>query len=53
MHLDPELPSIVSSLLTILLVGVVLHHMRQPHVVGYHYVGIICGTSLLHTFMPS
>ena len=43
MHLDPALPSIVSTLLTILLVGMGLHRMKLPHVVSYIFTGIILG----------
>ena len=43
MHLDPALPTIVGALLAILLMGMLLHHLKQPHVVGYLITGIILG----------
>lgn len=43
MHLDPALPTIVGALLAILLMGMLLHRLKQPHVVGYLITGIILG----------
>jgi len=43
MHLDPALPTLVGALLAILLVGLVLHRLKQPHVVAYLITGIILG----------
>ena len=43
MHLDPSLPSVVGALLAILLAGVILTRLRQPHVVGYLVTGILLG----------
>lgn len=47
MHLDPALPALVGALLAILLVGLVLHRLRQPHVVAYLLTGIILGPRVL------
>lgn len=43
MHLDPALPYVVGSLLAILIMGMILHHLKQPHVVGYLIAGILLG----------
>ena len=48
MHLDPALPYIVGSLLVILLMGLLLHRLKQPHVVGYLIVGILLGPNVLN-----
>ncbi|MDH5178199.1 MAG: cation:proton antiporter [Gammaproteobacteria bacterium] len=47
MHLDPALPSIVGGLLVILLVGMILHRLRQPHVVAYLLTGIMLGPQMI------
>jgi K+:H+ antiporter len=43
MHIDPALPYVVATLLSILLVSIFLKYIRQPHVVAYLAVGIILG----------
>ena len=47
MHLDPILPVIVGILFTIILVGQLLHRMKQPYVVGYLITGIILGPHVI------
>lgn len=47
MHLDPALPTIVAALLAILLVGIVLHRFKQPHVVAYLLTGIVLGPHVI------
>ena len=47
MHLDPALPTLVGALLAILLVGLVLHRLKQPHVVAYLITGIILGPHVI------
>jgi CPA2 family monovalent cation:H+ antiporter-2 len=43
MHLDPIMPYLVGAALTIVLVGLLLRHLRQPHVVAYLLTGIALG----------
>ena len=43
MHLDPILPYAVGALLAILILGLLLRSLRQPHVVGYLIAGVILG----------
>jgi len=43
MHLDPIMPYLVGALLAILLLGIILHRLKQPHVIGYLIAGIIMG----------
>jgi CPA2 family monovalent cation:H+ antiporter-2 len=43
MHLDPILPYTVGALLAILLLGLLLRSLKQPHVVGYLIAGVILG----------
>lgn len=45
MHMDPIMPALVGSLFGILLVGLVLHRLRQPTVVGYLLAGVLLGPS--------
>lgn len=47
MHLDPALPSLVAALFAILLVGIILHRFKQPHVVAYLLTGIILGPHVI------
>lgn len=47
MHLDPVLPTLVGALLAILIMGMILHRMKQPHVVGYLITGILLGPHVL------
>jgi len=41
MHLDPALSTLVGALLAILIMGIILNRMKQPHVVGYLITGVI------------
>lgn len=43
MHLDPIMPYLVGALFGILLLGIFLHRMKLPHVIGYLIGGIIMG----------
>ncbi len=43
MHLDPVLPYTVGALLAILILGLLLRSLKQPHVVGYLVAGVILG----------
>ena len=43
MHLDPSLPLLVEIIAITLLIGLLLHLIRQPQVVGYLIVGIAIG----------
>ena len=43
MHLDPVMPYLVGALFAILLLGLLLHRLKQPHVIGYLIAGIIMG----------
>lgn len=43
MHLDPVLPYTVGAFLAILILGLLLRSLKQPHVVGYLIAGVILG----------
>jgi K+:H+ antiporter len=43
MHLDPSLPPIVGALLGILLLGLLLKRIGQPHVIAYLLAGVVLG----------
>lgn len=43
MHLDPIMPYLVGAILAILLLGLLLRKLNQPHVVGYLIAGVILG----------
>jgi CPA2 family monovalent cation:H+ antiporter-2 len=43
MHLDPIMPTLVATLMAILIIGLLLRRMRLPHVVGYLITGIVLG----------
>jgi CPA2 family monovalent cation:H+ antiporter-2 len=43
MYLDPVLPYTVGALLAILVLGLLLRSLKQPHVVGYLIAGVILG----------
>jgi CPA2 family monovalent cation:H+ antiporter-2 len=45
MHLDPTLPAVVAALLGILLLGMALKRLGQPHVIGYLLAGMVLGPS--------
>lgn len=47
MHLDPLLPRLVGICLAVLLIGLVLRRLGQPHVVGYLLTGIAIGPAAL------
>jgi len=42
-HLDPAMPAAVGTLLVILLLGVALRALRQPHIIGYLLAGLLLG----------
>lgn len=43
MHLDPIMPTLVATLMAILVIGLLLRRIRLPHVIGYLLTGIILG----------
>jgi len=43
MHLDPIMPYLVGALFSILVLGIFLHRIKLPHVIGYLIAGIIMG----------
>lgn len=43
LHLDPQLPALVGALLFVLLLGLVLKRLGQPHVIAYLIAGVILG----------
>ena len=43
MHLDPVLPYTVGAIFAILILGLLLRSLKQPHVVGYLIAGVILG----------
>lgn len=43
MHLDPIMPYLVGAALTIVIVGLLLRRLRQPHVVAYLLTGVAMG----------
>lgn len=43
MHLDPAMPAIVGAVFIILLIGIALRLLQQPHVVAYLIAGIVLG----------
>jgi CPA2 family monovalent cation:H+ antiporter-2 len=43
MHLDPMMPYAVGAILAILVLGLLLRSIKQPHVVGYLIAGIVLG----------
>ena len=43
MHMDPAMPALVGSAALILVVGVVLVWLKQPHVVAYLVAGVLLG----------
>jgi CPA2 family monovalent cation:H+ antiporter-2 len=47
MHLDPLLPPLVAIALAILLIGLGLRALRQPHVVAYLLAGVMIGPGVL------
>ena len=56
MHLDPIMPYLVGALLAILMLGMILHRLKQPHVIGYLIAGIIMGPHglrLIHRLVVS
>jgi len=47
MHMDPIMPAIVGSITAILLIALIMHTLRQPHVIAYLLSGILLGPSVL------
>ena len=47
MHADPMLPVIVSIVLAILVAGIIVTRLHQPHMVAYLLVGLIAGPDVL------
>lgn len=43
MHLDPIMPYLVGTVLAIVVVGLLLRRLHQPHVVGYLITGVFLG----------
>jgi len=43
MHMDPIMPYLVGSVAGILLLGLVLRSLKQPHVVAYLIAGVVLG----------
>jgi len=41
--MDPILPTLVASIVGILLIAIIMHKLKQPNVVGYLIAGIILG----------
>ena len=50
MHMHPLLPSLVASIVVVLLVGTVVRRLGQPHVIAYLIVGVILGPMGLGLF---
>tara|TARA_R110002126_G_scaffold83146_3_gene203224 strand:- start:2315 stop:3487 length:1173 start_codon:yes stop_codon:yes gene_type:complete len=50
MHMHPLLPALVASIFVVLLVGAVVRHFGQPHVIAYLIVGVILGPAGLNLF---
>jgi len=47
MHADPAIPVFVAAILTILILGMIMKKLQQPHVLVYLLVGIILGPDVL------
>lgn len=47
MHTDPAMSKFVSTIFVILILGIVMRRLRQPHVLVYLLTGIILGPSVL------
>jgi len=47
MHMDPIMPTLVGAIVAILLIGLLMHSLRQPNVIAYLLAGIVLGPSLL------
>lgn len=47
MHMDPIMPTLVGSIVAILVIGLLMHALRQPSVIAYLVAGIVLGPSLL------
>lgn len=43
MHMDPVMVMLTSAVLAILIVGFLIHRLKQPYVVAYMIVGVIIG----------
>ena len=53
MYADPILPRLVTSILMVLVVGLVLRRLRQPHVLAYLLAGMALGPYGLGIFTDS
>ena len=49
MHMDPIMPTLVGSIVAILVIGLLMHALRQPNVIAYLVAGIALGPSMLDT----
>ena len=47
MHLDPIIPALCTLVAAVLVLGIVLRRLRQPHVVAYIIAGVLLGPSVL------
>ncbi len=47
MHMDPIMPIIVGCITAILLIGLLMHTLKQPNVIAYLLAGILLGPSVL------
>ncbi|MDF1562438.1 MAG: cation:proton antiporter [Deltaproteobacteria bacterium] len=50
MHLDPYLPKVVGAALLVLVLGMILRRLRQPHVIVYLLAGVLLGEHGLEIF---
>lgn len=50
MHMDPLLPTLVAALAGMLLVGMLMRRLRQPHVIAYLLGGVLLGPHGLGLF---
>ncbi len=47
MHTDPAIPVFVMAIFVILMLGIIMKRLKQPHVLAYLLVGIILGPNVL------
>tara|TARA_R110002096_G_scaffold115862_5_gene250725 strand:+ start:417 stop:1640 length:1224 start_codon:yes stop_codon:yes gene_type:complete len=50
MHMDPLLPTLVAALAGVLLVGLLMRRLKQPHVIAYLLGGVLLGPHCLGLF---
>ncbi|GJM21296.1 MAG: sodium/hydrogen exchanger [Planctomycetota bacterium] len=50
MHMDPLLPTIIAALAGVLLVGILMRAVKQPHVIAYLIGGVLLGPHVLGLF---